>query len=95
MSKYIKAWIGYNDKNKTHYYENFEVVENLPEIEKEFWNDRKISKIKEVELDCEQPNYDVYNYNFYEITEEVRYDDEIEESYSYVCVEKNDDEKSN
>lgn len=33
--KKIKAYVDYEDETKTHYYKNFEVIENLPELETE------------------------------------------------------------
>ena len=75
----IKAYTGYNEREKIHYYKEFDIVEVLP---KEFYNDEKIIGIKEVRLDAEQCNQEVYKYDFFEIT---TLDDEKEEDYYYIC----------
>ena len=77
--KKIKAYTGYNEREKIHYYKEFDIVEVLP---KEFYNDEKIIGIKEVRLDVEQCNQEVYKYDFFEIT---TLDDEKEEDYYYIC----------
>ena len=77
--KKIKAYTGYNEREKIHYYKEFDIVEVLP---KEFYNDEKIIGIKEVRLDAEQCNQEVYKYDFFEIT---TLDDEKEEDYYYIC----------
>lgn len=76
--KKIKAYTGYNEREKIHYYKEFNIVEVLP---KEFYNDEKIIGIKEVRLDAEQ-GQEVYKYDFFEIT---TLDDEKEKSYYYIC----------
>ena len=77
--KKIKAYTGYNEREKIHYCKEFDIVEVLP---KEFYNDEKIIGIKEVRLDAEQCNQEVYKYDFFEIT---TLDDEKEEDYYYIC----------
>lgn len=86
--KKIKAYIDYNDYNKTHYYEEFEIIDELPEIG-DYKNGGKIIKIEYATLDCEQPNSDVYDYTFYKITTK---DDEDEENNFYACIEIKDGE---
>ena len=75
----IKAYVDYNEREKNHYYQIFDVVEVIPE---KFYNDEEIIEIKEVRLDAEQGNDEVYKYDFFEIT---TIDDEKEESYYYIC----------
>ena len=62
--KKIKAYTGYNEREKIHYYKEFDIVEVLP---KEFYNDEKIIGIKEVRLDAEQCNQEIYKHDFFEI----------------------------
>ena len=76
--KKIKAYVDYNEREKIHYYQMFDVVEVIPE----YYNDEKVIDIKEVRLDSEQGNDEVYKYDFYEIT---TIDDDKEESYYYIC----------
>ena len=75
----IKAYVDYNEREKIHYYQIFDVVEVIPE---KFYNDEEIIEIKEVRLDAEQGNDEVYKYDFFEIT---TIDDEKEESHYYIC----------
>lgn len=56
----------------------FDVVEIIPQ----YYNDEKVVDIKEIHLDAEQGNDEVYKYDFYEIT---TIDDEKEESHYYIC----------
>lgn len=75
----IKAYTGYADKTKTHYYREFTVVECIPESENleelikdttltSWLNNGKCVSVEEVALDCEQGSQDVYNYDFYKLT---------------------------
>lgn len=63
----IKAFVGYNEVNNFHYYQNFEIVDELPKIGDEF-EDSKVLAINPVNLDCEQPSETVYSYDYYSIT---------------------------
>ena len=76
--KKIKAYVDYNEREKIHYYQTFDVVEVIPE----YYNDEKVIDIKEVRLDAEQGNDEVYKYDFFKIT---TIDDDKEESYYYIC----------
>ena len=76
--KKIKAYVDYNEREKIHYYQVFDVVEVIPE----YYNDEKVIDIKEVRLDAEQGNDEVYKYDFFEIT---TIDDDKEESCYYIC----------
>ena len=76
--KKIKAYVDYNEREKIHYYQMFDVVEVIPE----YYNDEKVIDIKEVRLDAEQGNDEVYKYGFFEIT---TIDNDKEESHYYIC----------
>ena len=76
--KKIKAYVDYNEREKIHYYQTFDVVEVIPE----YYNDEKVIDIKEVRLDAEQGNDEVYKYDFFKIT---TIDDNKEESCYYIC----------
>lgn len=66
--KKIKAYISYNDYNKVHYYETFDIIEELPKIDNEKIYNDSVTNIEDIKLDCEQGNDDVYNYDYYLIT---------------------------
>lgn len=101
--KKIKAYVNYNDRSKTHYYKNFDIIEKLPEVEATKKFNGEVVKIEQIELDCEQPSQEVYNYNYYKITkidygyyqeELIEYEDSNLEDYTYyeyVAVEKEDE----
>ena len=36
----IKAYVDYNDCTKTHYYENFDIIDELPKINYEYFSDK-------------------------------------------------------
>ena len=74
----IKAYVNYNEREKIHYYQMFDVVEVIPK----YYNDEEVVDIKEVRLDAEQGNDEVYKYDFFEIT---TIDDEKEENHYYIC----------
>ena len=76
--KKIKAYVDYNEREKIHYYQTFDVVEVIPQ----YYNDEKVIDIKEVRLDAEQGNDEVHKYNFFKIT---TIDDDKEESCYYIC----------
>ena len=76
--KKIKAYVDYNEREKIHYYQVFDVVEVIPE----YYNDEKVIDIKEVRLDAEQGNDEVHKYDFFKIT---TIDDDKEESRYYIC----------
>ena len=74
----IKAYVNYNEREKIHYYQMFDVVEVIPK----YYNDEEVVDIKEVRLDAEQGNDEVYKYDFFEIT---TIDNDKEESCYYIC----------
>ena len=76
--KKIKAYVDYNEREKIHYYQTFDVVEVIPE----YYNDEKVIDIKEVRLDAEQGNDEIHKYDFFEIT---TIDDDKEENCYYIC----------
>lgn len=90
--KKIRAYIDWNDATRTHYYRDFEIVENLPKINEIYYEDEssveKVKLIERVNLDCENSD-DVYNYDYYEIIIDAYdkdYNEHDERSY-FVCVE--------
>lgn len=91
----IKAYVDYNDSRKQHYYENFDIIDELPEIGEELsgYGLNETATVKKIELahlDCEQPNNEVYNYDYYEMYVNV-YDSEYDENNNYtyyVCIDK-------
>lgn len=92
--KKIRAYVDWDDETKTHYYNDFEVVEKLPKINDVCYDDdcsiERVRSIENVELDCEQGNDDVYNYDYYKIITDI-YDkdyDEHDDNYHFVCIEK-------
>ena len=76
--KKIKAYVDYNEREKIHYYQMFDVVEVIPE----YYNDEKVIDIKEVRLDAEQGNDEVHKYDFFKIT---TIDNDKEERHYYIC----------
>lgn len=90
MKSTIKAYTDYDERRNIHYYRNFEIVDQLPEVQE--YDDRKIIEIIPLELDCEQGSPEVWNYDYYEIVMCLRNeDDEFDESDSYseyVAIEK-------
>ncbi len=91
--KKIRAYVDWDDETKTHYYNDFEVVEKLPKINDIYYadefRDERVTSIKRIDIDCEQGNDDVYNYDYYEIITDV-YDkdyDEHDDNYYFVCTE--------
>ena len=82
----IKAYIGWNDTNHTHYHKEFEIIEKLPEKKDVFdENGERIVKIENVKLDCEQGNDDVYNYDYY--VAKIEYDYGVTTDW-YFCIKK-------
>lgn len=87
--KKMKAYIGWNDKNHTHYYKDFEIIEKLPEKKNVFdENGERIIKIESVKLDSEQGNEEVYKYDYYVATIEMDYGLETD---WYFCIEKEEE----
>lgn len=87
MSKYIYAFVDYDDATKTHYYEDFKVIDKLPKIGDVRYTTDVVRRIVEVNLDCENDN-SVYDYDFYKIKyEDTQYDNMY---YEYVCIKRGD-----
>lgn len=82
----IKAFVGYNDVNNFHYYQNFRVVEELPKIN-DIIDYRKVVSINPVSLDCDQPNYTVYDYDFFTLTL-LGQDDDFDIISDCICIKK-------
>lgn len=98
----IRAYADWDDRTKTHYYKDFEIVEELPKVDEIYYEDSSskevVKSVESVRLDCEN-NDNVYNYDFYKIIVSC-YDkdrDEVEDNEYYICIEKNteDDEYYN
>lgn len=83
----IRAYVGYNDYNKTHYYKDFKIKEELPKIG-DSMNGPIVIKINEMELDCENSD-EVYKYRYYEIVEKYEDEEDDEENYyyDYIAIE--------
>ena len=75
----IKSYTSYQESTKTHFYNNLEVIESIPEVYsleklisdtslKSWLDNDKCIEVKQLELDAEQGNSEVYNYDFYELT---------------------------
>lgn len=98
----IRAYVSYNQYNKTHNYREFILLDKLPELDDSYilgvtpplTCDVKIESIEPVRLDVEQGNDLVYNYDYYEIKVSWQESDDEEEQSDtyYVCVEKEDSE---
>ena len=102
----IKVCTRYDASSHTYFYSNFEIIDKLPAVGDDFGTQAKycsnpakevVTDIDEVEIDCEQPNDNIYNYRYYEIRtdyEEKKEDEdgEIENDwFTYlVAVERND-----
>ena len=88
MKKTVKANIAENR------YRFFTVVDELPEVGDIIERGQyEVLAINEVRLDPEQPNSDVFNYNYYEIVKRDLIDaDAGEETITsdYVCIKWND-----
>ena len=102
----IRAYTGYNEGNKIHYYTEFEVVESLPEVGdivygSNYDGEKKVvTSIREVALDTCQGNDEVYNYDYFAVTVELQLLNDNDEWYTeeedvqYFAIEKdagNDD----
>lgn len=86
----IKAFVDFNQINNFHYYQEFEIINELPKIG-EIIDDRKVVSINLVQLDCEQPNNDVYNYNYYTVTaigRDAYYNEDI--CHYFYCLKRED-----
>lgn len=82
----IRAYTDYSDYSKTHYYEDFEIIDKLPKLF-EIIDDYKLIRIDDVDLDCDQPSSSVYDYDYYYLTllDEQEDNDVI---YKNVCVKR-------
>ena len=98
--KKIKAYTGY--KPGRHLYNIFEVVNDLPKVGEEspFSFSEIVTSIKSVDLDCEQGNPEVWDYDYYRMesvpkSTELDEDDDPEDykRVKYICIEKEDYEE--
>lgn len=88
----IRAYVGWNDYTKTHYYRDFEAVESLPKVDEVYYEDdgriETVKAIEKVKLDTEQGNDEVYRYFYYKIIVNC-YDkdnNENDEDEYFVCI---------
>lgn len=65
----IKVRVGYNERTKQYYSQDFEVVNFLPEVGESYsrYGNLIVDSIEEVSLDCENRGIEVYNYDYYKI----------------------------
>lgn len=97
--KNIKAYVDYDNETKTHYYQQFDIVEKLPSVGDVCYEDpfqkETIVDIKEVSIDTEQGNDEVYNYLYYELVIEHldKDDNETEQDSNFICIKNEDEEE--
>jgi hypothetical protein len=95
----IKAYVSCDEHNDKHFYRLFEVIDKLPNKGDEYdyhFGDGIKEVVKEViseNLDCEQGNDEVYNYQFYRIVTDWFEDDEHEEKSYFVAKRKTEIKK--
>lgn len=94
----IKAYTSYSERTDTHYYRDFDIVGCIPTIGQEIWGSEYngqheiVKQVNPVELDCEQSNPEVYQYDYYQvitIVEELNDDGEWEldfEAVKYIAI---------
>ena len=82
----LKVYISFNNETKTHYYDTFTIETILPQHE---YNNERIINRENVEIDCEQGNEKVYQYNYYIITtfNEEEYNNDLTR---YTDIQKSD-----
>lgn len=92
----IKAYTGY--KPGRHLYNTFDVIDELPKVGEEspYTFDEIVTSIEPVDLDCEQGNPEVWDYDYYVIEtlpKELDEDDDPEnyKSIRYICIEKEEE----
>lgn len=84
----IKANVGYSESTNTIFSRDFEIEQSLPE-EGDKHDGLVVTGIYPVRLDAEQPNNDVYDYDFYEIAQRQEDEDEPDPAYSeWIAVER-------
>lgn len=110
----IKAYVSYDDDRCIHYYRNFEVESSLPEVNDVIDGDydrddgkcgyngyrERVTAVVAVNLDCEQGNDEVYNYDYYCICYQIEeWNDDTnryEVTYDlekYICIEREEDDE--
>ena len=57
-----------DERNKIHYHTIFTIIDELPGVKEEWSYYAHVEAIDPVQLDCEQGNPEVYNYDYYRIT---------------------------
>ena len=112
MKNTIKAYTDYSESRDKHLYNNFDIVDKLPELKNiktliadtnlTSWLDNNAAfGINKIELDCEQADDDVYNYDFYEVNTvdiaDYHNDDDEDKDVDnyiytkYIAIEKSED----
>lgn len=95
----IKAYTGFVPGR--HLYNVFEVINDLPKVGEEspFSFSEIVTSIEPVDLDCEQGNPEVWDYDYYRMESvpkptELDEDDDPEDykSVVYFCIEKEEEE---
>lgn len=93
----IKAYTGYSDSHRIHYYTDFEIVDKLPELGEVVYGDEdncihvnygereRVCSIQKIELDCEQGNDEVYDYDYYKV--ETQFEEYDEQSGKYDIID--------
>lgn len=86
----IRAYTGYSERSNTHYYRDFKIVDSLPEVGEIIYGDdnnkyygecERVKSVDKIELDCEQGDEVVYNYDYYRTT--TQFEEYNEESGKY------------
>lgn len=97
----IKAYTSFNEYNNTHSYAEFEIVDRLPEVNDVIYGDddnciskyygerERVTKILNANLDYEQPNDRVYEYDYFEVHTQFEEYDEESDTYKVTDEEYN------
>lgn len=97
----IKAYVSYDERTNTRSYREFDIVANLPTIG-DFvsggtWKGERhiVKDIIELEIDCEQGNFDVWDYEYYrivlafeELDENNNWVDSNDDDYEYIAIKR-------
>lgn len=75
--KKIRAYVSYNEHTNTHYWREFEVVNDLPSVGEIIYGDKDedeyqiVTKVQEAYLDCEGNDRVSREYDFYVVDTEM------------------------
>lgn len=85
----IKAYTTYNERTGAHLSRKFEIVAVLPKVGETFnLGDYKCTGINEVQIDCEQGNDRVYQFNYFVATMKSCDPDDEDTWNDYFAIEK-------